>query len=273
VVGPHLSPPTHPPKWATHPPPALPVTLTEQTVSVHRTMYIHPITTEERERRSPRAHPRPRRGEGASEGGAEEARGRVGITPSRGATHPPVASALGRLDLDVVRERALPLVAVGEELLLVLEELLARLGRELEIRPLDDRVDGARLLAEAALDALRHVDVLASRLALVVAPHLRLDGDRLRGADGLAELAGDAALLARGLAAERVLAAEARRDGVLLKGVVDRHLRLHRHLRRESHAAEHVLEELALGEAVHGCPGESGERESRCGLRGGGKWA
>ena len=46
----------------------------------------------------------------------------------------------------------------------------------------------------------------------------------LSWADGLAELARDAPLLAAGVAAQRVLAAEARAEGALLEGVVDGHL-------------------------------------------------
>ena len=38
------------------------------------------------------------------------------------------------LHLDVVRERALPLIAVGEQLLLVVEKLLTGLSSKLEIR-------------------------------------------------------------------------------------------------------------------------------------------
>lgn len=47
---------------------------------------------------------------------------------------------------DVGRDLALPLVPVGEQLLLVVEQLLVRLRRELEVGPLHDRVHGARLL-------------------------------------------------------------------------------------------------------------------------------
>ena len=51
-----------------------------------------------------------------------------------------------------------------------------------------------------------------------------LDRDRERRADGLAELAGDAALLAVRVAAQRVQAAEARRLRRLLFRVVQRDL-------------------------------------------------
>src|SRR5579863_5974131 len=51
------------------------------------------------------------------------------------------------VQFDVARDFALPTVAVVQQPLLVVEKLLARLGRELEIRPFDDGVDRAGLLA------------------------------------------------------------------------------------------------------------------------------
>src|SRR5947199_347027 len=81
------------------------------------------------------------------------------------------------------------------EAVLVVVELLAGLGRELEIRPFDDGVDRAGLLAQAAVDALHHVDVVARGAAgAVIAARAGLDGDRLGRTDRLAQLAGDAAL-------------------------------------------------------------------------------
>src|SRR5215510_6652332 len=83
---------------------------------------------------------------------------------------------------------------------------------------LDDRVDRAALLAEAAEDALGQVDVVARRAAGAVGALVALDRDRQRGAHGLAQLAGDAAFLAVLVAAQRVQAAEARRQRRLLLG-------------------------------------------------------
>src|SRR5262245_23344013 len=119
-------------------------------------------------------------------------------------------SPVGRVGHDVGGELGLPAVAVRQQLLLVVEELLAGFSGELEVRPLDDGVDGAGLLAEAAIDALGHVDVVARRAAATVRARLGFDGDGLGRADRLAQFAGDAALLAVGIAAERVLAAKAR---------------------------------------------------------------
>lgn len=104
---------------------------------------------------------------------------------------------------------------------LVVQQLLAGLGRVLGVGALDDGINGTRLLAEAAVDALCHVDVVAGGAAGAVGALLGLDGDGLRRADGLAQLAGDAALLARRVAPQGVLASEAGGDGALLEGVVD----------------------------------------------------
>src|SRR5262249_56875374 len=123
------------------------------------------------------------------------------------------ASPVRRVERQVLGDRARPAVAVREQALLVVVELLARLGRELEVGPRDDGVDRAGLLAHAAVDALHHVDVVARGAAgAVVAARAGLDGDRLGGADRLAQLAGDAALLAVRVAAQHMLAAEARAE-------------------------------------------------------------
>src|SRR5712691_13037884 len=130
-----------------------------------------------------------------------------------------------RVERDILGDLALPAVAVCEQALLVEIELLARLGRELEVRSFDDGVDRAGLLAKPAIDAFDHIDVVARGAArAVIASRPGLDGDGLGGANRLAQLAGDAALLAVGIAAQRVLAAKARRDRPLLEGIVERRL-------------------------------------------------
>lgn len=58
--------------------------------------------------------------------------------------------------------------------------------------------------------------------ARAVVPLFCLDCDGLRGAHSLAQLAGDAALFARRVPAQRVLASEPRRQRALLERVVDR---------------------------------------------------
>src|SRR6267154_2278845 len=134
-------------------------------------------------------------------------RSRVGRSPVR------------RVEREVLRDLGFPAVAVGEQLVLVVEQLLARLGGEFEVGALDDRIDRAGLLAEAAIDAFRHVDVVARGAPAAVLARLGLDGDGERRADRLAKLAGDAALLAVGITAQRMLAAEARAERPLFIGV------------------------------------------------------
>src|SRR4029077_9988352 len=109
-----------------------------------------------------------------------------------------------------------------EQLFLVVVELLAGLGGELEVGALDDGIHRAGLLAEAAIDALDHVDVVAGRAPrAVVAARAGLDGYGLRRADGFAQLAGDAAFLAVRIATQRMLAAETGRQGPALERIVE----------------------------------------------------
>src|SRR5947209_9231598 len=138
-----------------------------------------------------------------------------------------LTSPVGRVEFDRFRNLALPAIAIGEQFRLVIIEFLAGLGREFEIWSLDDGIDRAGFLAQAAIDAFHHVDVVAHGAAgAVVAARAGLDRCRLRGADRLAQLAGDAALLAVRITAQRVLATEARRDRPLLERIVQRRLRL-----------------------------------------------
>src|SRR5262245_24353572 len=110
---------------------------------------------------------------------------------------------------------------------LVIIELLGCFGCELEVRSQDDGVNGTGLRAEAALKAF-HL-VVGERSGpprAVSAPRPRLDGDGLRRADRLAQLAGDAALLTVRIATQRKLAAKAGGERPLLKRIVQRCLRL-----------------------------------------------
>src|SRR5680860_447331 len=68
-------------------------------------------------------------------------------------------SSIGRVERDTLCDFPFPAVAVREQAFLVVVELLRCLGRELEVRSQDDGVDRAGLLAKAAVDAFRHVDV------------------------------------------------------------------------------------------------------------------
>src|SRR5918997_1485442 len=79
-------------------------------------------------------------------------------------------SAIRRVDLNVAGDLPLPAGAVLEELVLVVEQLLPGLDGKLVVRPFDDGVHRAGLLAHAAIDALRHVDVVPGGPAGAVVP-------------------------------------------------------------------------------------------------------
>src|SRR5215467_5593761 len=130
-----------------------------------------------------------------------------------------ICSPVRRVEGHVARDLTFPAVAVCKQALLVVVELLARLGGEFEVRALHDGVHRTGFLAKTAIDALHHVDVVAGGPPrAVVAARSRLDCDGLGRADRLTQLARYTTLLAVGIAAQHVLAPEARRERALFEG-------------------------------------------------------
>src|SRR6516164_9911017 len=107
-------------------------------------------------------------------------------------------SPIRGFECQILCNLGLPPVAIGQQPLLVVEELLVGFRRELEVRPFYDRINRASLLAISAVNAFRHVDVVAGRPPAAVLARLGLDRDRERRADRFTQLAGDAALLTVG---------------------------------------------------------------------------
>src|SRR5580700_7237718 len=101
-------------------------------------------------------------------------------------------------------------LADREQLVLAHDVLAAPLHVVLVDARQHDRVHGAGLLAEAAVDALEEVDVVARGAPRTIGRDLGVDGDAHRGTHRLAQLAGDAALLTVRVAAQRVQPAKAR---------------------------------------------------------------
>src|SRR5690242_9466918 len=120
------------------------------------------------------------------------------------------ALAVAGVAFPVAGDLLLVAVADGKQHRLGVVQVSPLLAVVLEHSRLDDRVHGTGLLAEAAEDAFREVDVVARGAPRAVGALLALDVDRERRADRLAELAGDAAFLAVRIAPERMQAAEAR---------------------------------------------------------------
>jgi hypothetical protein len=106
-----------------------------------------------------------------------------------------------RVRRDTGRQLRLPLVTVRQELLFVVQQLLASLSGVLLVRrciagvsiyptcspegvlTLNNGIDGARLLAETAVDTLGHVDIVSSRSTGAVLTFLSFNGDSLSWAD------------------------------------------------------------------------------------------
>src|SRR6266478_8193678 len=153
-------------------------------------------------------------------------------------------SPVWRIESEVLGDLPLPAVAVGKQPLLVEVEFLARLGGKLEIGAFDDGVDWTGLLAKPAVDAFDHIDIVArGATRTVVAARSRLDSDGLRRTDRLAQFAGDAALLAIGITAQRVLATKARRELPFLERIIERGLRLEEVAQGEHERRRKLLEE------------------------------
>src|SRR6266508_4376992 len=119
-------------------------------------------------------------------------------------------SAVGGVRGAVLGDLLLVAVAHCEQHFLGVVQVAAFLPVILEDARLDDRIHGAGLLAQSAEDALGEIDVVARGAAGAVRALLGLDRDRKRRANGLAQLARDAAFLAVRVAAQGVQAAEAR---------------------------------------------------------------
>src|SRR5436190_17584755 len=90
-------------------------------------------------------------------------------------------SSIGCVQFQGARDLTFPAVAIREQAGLVVIEFFARLGREFEVRTLDDGVDRASFLAKTTVDALHHVDVVACGAAAAVFAWLGFDSDGLGG--------------------------------------------------------------------------------------------
>jgi hypothetical protein len=134
----------------------------------------------------------------------------------------------------------LPLVTVGQKLLLVVQQLFSGLGGVFRVGScaylvsngvtlnilsgqltLNNSINGATLLAVTTVDALGHINVISGCPTASVLAFLGLNRNGLSGADGLTELASDATLLTSGIATQSMFATETGGDRTLLEGVED----------------------------------------------------
>ena len=171
----------------------------------------------------------------------------IGSLSRRSAVSRVLRARSGNLFLEAVADRQQ--LGLGDDVLAALLEVVL-----VDVR-LDDRIDRAGFLAETAEDALEQIDVVARGAALAVGARRRIDGDRQRRADRLAQLAGDAALLAVRVATQRVQTAETVRLGDVLLRIAHRELGLEHVLHGQAEAAEQFQQQQAFeiaGDARHG---------------------
>src|SRR5215469_4315941 len=153
----------------------------------------------------------------------------------------------------VGRDHRFVALAHREQLVLAHDVLTALLHVVLVNAGEHDGIHRTGFLAEAAVDALEEIDVVARGAPGAIGCDIRVDGDAHRRADRLAQFAGDAALLAVRVAAQRVQAAKARRLRSLLLRVVERVLA--RPEGAPGHA--HALEQLGQEEGLEWIPGHA----------------
>src|SRR5262245_25385665 len=164
------------------------------------------------------------------------------------------ASTVRRVGGLVGRDQRVVALAHGEQLVLGHDVFAAMLHVVLVDARFDDGIHRAGFLTKAAVDALEQVDVIARGAPRAVVGHVRLDGDGQRRAHRLAQLAGDAALFAIRIAAQRVQPAEARRLWRLLFRVVHRELRLEEFADGDAEPLEQLPQRECLDDVTHDQP-------------------
>src|SRR5262249_17223044 len=163
----------------------------------------------------------------------------------------PSPSPVRRVERDVLGDLTLPALAIREQTLLVVVELLARFSREFKIRAFDNGVNRTGFLAKPAINAFHHVDVVTRRSACaIIAARPGLNRDSLCRTDCLAELACDAALFPVGIATQGMFTAEARRNWPFLEWIVQRCLRLEEVAHGQHEAGHELHQKHTPGRAV-----------------------
>src|SRR5579872_3102657 len=156
------------------------------------------------------------------------------------------ASAVRRIRPLVGGDHGLVALPDREQLVLAHDVLATMLHVILVDAGEHDGIHRAGLLAEAAVDALEEIDVIAGRAPGAVLGHIGIDRDAHGWADGLAQLAGDAALLTVGIPAQRMQSAKARRLRGLLFRVVERVLALEEGARGDREPLDELRHEECL---------------------------
>ena len=103
-------------------------------------------------------------------------------------------SIFSDLRFDVPGQLRLPSVTVCQQFLLVVEQFLMSNGGVLVIGALDNGINRASFLAEAAIDTFCHVDVVSSSSSGTIGSGLTFDGDGISRTGSGAKFAGNASV-------------------------------------------------------------------------------
>lgn len=112
------------------------------------------------------------------------------------------------LALDVASQLWLPPVSIGQQFLLVVEQLLVVDSCIFVVGAFNDRIDRACFLAVSAVNAFGHVDIVAGGPTGSIRSRLALNGDSSSRAGSSAQFAGNTPLLASSITPQSMLASE-----------------------------------------------------------------
>jgi len=152
------------------------------------------------------------------------------------------------LPIDVVSVKVsgnfgLGTVTISEKFLLVVKQFFACFGRVFGVLSLYDGVDGACFLAEAAVDALGHVNIIFGCSSGTIQPGFGLDSDSLSGANGFTELASNAPFFSGRISTQCVFTTETWAEGTFLERVHDGVWRPEELLEDDPHSSNNFCEE------------------------------
>lgn len=150
----------------------------------------------------------------------------------------------------VLGDLLLPLVSVGQELFLIVEQLLVCFSGKLKIGALHNGINGTRFLAKSTVDALGHVNIVTSCSASSVFTSFRFNSNGLGWTDRFTELAGNATFVSSGVPSQSVLSTETGAQISMLVGVIDSYLGLETNLQGQGNTSCNLRQKEDLGRSV-----------------------
>jgi len=117
-------------------------------------------------------------------------------------------SSCSGLDFHDSCKLGLPFVSILDQLLLIVEKLFVMEGRVLEVRSLNNGVNGASLLTETTENAFGHVNVVLCGSSAAIGARFGLNLDSKGGASSFAKFASNASFFTCGVPTESMFTTE-----------------------------------------------------------------